>query len=90
MLKARCAYIVAALLIAAAPAFAQDADLSRIREEMKQLQRSYEERMQALERRLTEAEGRAGKAGAAQANHSRRNARPKRASKFAMQRRESG
>jgi hypothetical protein len=44
------------------PALSQDADLSRIREEMKQLQRSHEERMQALEKRLTDAEARAARA----------------------------
>jgi hypothetical protein len=38
---------------------AQDAELSRLREEVKTLQKSYEERMQALEKRLAEAEARA-------------------------------
>src|SRR6185295_19338967 len=42
--------------------FSQDSDLARLREEMRQLQRTYDERMQALEKRLAEAEARARKA----------------------------
>jgi hypothetical protein len=53
---------LASALAFSLPAVAQDADLARLREEMKQLQRTYEERMQALERRLAEAEARVGKA----------------------------
>lgn len=45
-----------------APVFAQDSELSKLREEMKTLQRTYEERMHALEKRLAEAEARVGKA----------------------------
>jgi hypothetical protein len=43
----------------ATPAFAQESDLARVREEMKELKKSYEERMQALEKRLSDAEARA-------------------------------
>jgi hypothetical protein len=45
-------------------AHAQDptaSELARVRDEMKALQRSYEERMQALEKRLNDAEARAAK-----------------------------
>ena len=45
--------------LAAAPASAQDPDLSRLREEMKEVQRSHEQRMQALEKRLADAEAKA-------------------------------
>lgn len=56
---------VAALAVAAsAPvqAVAQDAELSKIREEIKQLREAYESRIQGLEKRLAETEARAGKA----------------------------
>jgi hypothetical protein len=53
---------LASALACSSPAFAQDLDLARLREEMKQLQKTYEERMQALEKRLAEAEARVGKA----------------------------
>jgi hypothetical protein len=56
------ALAVASALAVPALAIAQDADLAQLREEMKVLQRSYDERMQALEKRLAEAEARAGKA----------------------------
>ena len=46
----------------AGPVPAQDADLAKIREEMKQMKEADEQRMQALEKRLKEAEARAGKA----------------------------
>jgi hypothetical protein len=62
MLKKRMALAIACALGASLPAFAQDPELTRIRQEMQQLQRSHEARMQALEKRLTEAEARAGKA----------------------------
>jgi hypothetical protein len=42
-----------------APASGQESELFRLREEMKQLQRNYEDRMQALEKRLSDAESRA-------------------------------
>lgn len=45
-----------------APLRAQDAELTKIREEVRQLKESYEGRIQALERRLQETEARAGKA----------------------------
>lgn len=67
MLKTVSAVIAAAFLLAASAAFAQDSELSRIREEMKQLQRAHEERMQMLEKRVTEAEARAGKGEASAA-----------------------
>lgn len=44
------------------PVPAQDVDLAKIREEMKQMQEADEKRMRALEKRLKEAEARAGKA----------------------------
>lgn len=55
-----CAAVAAACALAAPlPAFAQDSELSALREEVKTLQRGYEERMRALEKRLAEAEARA-------------------------------
>ena len=41
---------------------AQDADLARLREEVRQLKQAYESRIQALEKRLQETETRTGKA----------------------------
>jgi hypothetical protein len=41
------------------PAFAQDTDLARLREEIKQMKETYERRIEALEKRLTEAESKA-------------------------------
>ena len=63
----RSMWCVAALAAASAslPAHAQDAELSKIREEIRQLRDSYENRIQALEKRLAETEARAGKAEAA-------------------------
>jgi hypothetical protein len=46
------------------PATAQDAELAKIREEIKQMKDSYERRIQTLEKRLSEAEAKAGKAEA--------------------------
>ena len=46
----------------AGPAPAQDADLAKIREEIKQNREAYEQRIRALEKRLGEAEAKAGKA----------------------------
>ena len=46
------------------PGLAQDAELAKIREEIKQLKDAYEKRIQTLEKRLSEAEARAGKAEA--------------------------
>ena len=45
---------------ASLPAYAQDAELGRIREEIRQLREAYENRIQALEKRLAETEARAG------------------------------
>jgi hypothetical protein len=44
------------------PANAQDAELMKIREEIRQMKDAYEKRIQALENRLQETEARAGKA----------------------------
>jgi hypothetical protein len=52
----------AVALAFAGPVPAQDADLAKIREEMKQMKEADEQRMQALEKRLKEAEAKAGKA----------------------------
>jgi hypothetical protein len=46
-------------LALATPAFGQESDLARVREEMKDLKKNYEERLQALEKRLSDAEARA-------------------------------
>jgi len=55
--------IAAAVALAfAGAAPAQDGDLAKMREEMKQLKDDYEQRMRALEKRLNEAEAKAGKA----------------------------
>jgi hypothetical protein len=56
--------VVAALaaIFAASGVCAQEPDLARLREEIQQLKKNYEERMQALEKRLADAEARAGKA----------------------------
>ncbi len=55
--------IAAAIALAyAGPALAQDAELAKIREEIRQMKDAYEKRIQTLEKRLTEAEARAGKA----------------------------
>lgn len=53
--------VTAIAVAAAAPlqVCAHDAELSRIREEIRQLREAYESRIQTLERRLTEAEARA-------------------------------
>ena len=52
----------AVALAFAGPVPAQDADLAKIRGEMKQMKEADEQRMQALEKRLKEAEAKAGKA----------------------------
>jgi hypothetical protein len=59
--------IAAAVTLAFAaplPALAQDAELAKIREEIRQMKEGYEKRIQTLEKRLSEAEARAGKAEA--------------------------
>jgi len=57
-----CATALAVAASAAFPAHAQEAELAKIREEIRQLRQNYEQRIQALEKRLAEAETRAGKA----------------------------
>jgi len=55
--------IAAAIALAyAGPALAQDAELAKIREEIRQMKDAYEKRIQTLEKRLSEAEAKAGKA----------------------------
>lgn len=63
MFRSMCSAMAFAVA-ASAPlqAAAQDAELSKIRDEIRQLREAYEGRIQALERRLAEAEARAGKA----------------------------
>jgi hypothetical protein len=55
--------ILAAFTLAlSGPALAQDAELAKIREEIRQMKDAYEKRIQTLEKRLSEAEAKAGKA----------------------------
>lgn len=54
--------VLAIALVVAGPAFGQDAELAKIREEIKQMKDAYEQRIQALEKRLQEAEGKVAKA----------------------------
>ena len=55
--------IAAAVALAfSAPALAQDAELAKIRDEIRQMKEGYERRIDALEKRLAEAEAKAGKA----------------------------
>ena len=64
--------IAAAVVLAFAhPARAQESELSKIREEIKQLKEGYEKRIQTLEQRLSEAEAKAGKQRALQRMQSR-------------------
>ena len=56
------AIAVALIFIGALPARAQDAELAKIREEIRQMKDAYEKRIQQLEKRLSEAEAKAGKA----------------------------
>jgi len=55
------------------PALAQDAELGKIREEIRQMKEGYEKRIQELEKRLSEAEVKAGRAESA-ANNAEQNA----------------
>ena len=57
--------VVAVALACAGPALAQDAELAKIRAEIKQLRDAYEKRIQELEKRLSEAEAKAGRAESA-------------------------
>ncbi len=52
----------AVALVFASPVLAQDAELAKIRDEIRQMKDAYEKRIQTLEKRLSEAETRAGKA----------------------------
>jgi len=60
--KTLCAMALVVAWGAPLAARAQDADLAKLRDEVRQLKESYERRIDALERRLSEAETRAGKA----------------------------
>ena len=60
--KTLCAMALAVAWCAPLPVRAQDAELGKIREEIRQLKDAYERRIQGLENRLAEAESRAGKA----------------------------
>jgi len=63
MIRSTCmAAAIAAVLAAPPQARAQDAELSKIREEIRQMKESYERRIEALEKRLQETEAKAGKA----------------------------
>ena len=63
MVRSICiAAAIAAVSVAPLQARAQDVELSKIREEVRQLRDVYEKRIQALERRLQETEAKAGKA----------------------------
>jgi len=57
-----CAAALAAATAAPLAAHAQDAELQRIREEIRQMKDAYERRIEALEKRLQETEARAAKA----------------------------
>lgn len=52
----------AIVLACAGPALAQDSELAKIREEIRQMKEGYERRIQTLEKRLEQAEAKAGKA----------------------------
>ena len=57
-----CATALAVAICASLPAAAQDAELAKIRAEIKQLRDAYENRIQTLERKLAEAEARSVRA----------------------------
>lgn len=59
-----CAAVLSAALNSSLPVLASDAELGKIREEIRQLKHAYEIRIEALEKRLQEAETRAGRAEA--------------------------
>ena len=74
MLKANLTAIAVVVAWAASlPALAQDAELGKIREEIRQMKEGYEKRIQELEKRLSEAEAKAGRAESA-ANSAEQNA----------------
>ncbi|MEO7727594.1 MAG: hypothetical protein ABIS45_10110 [Burkholderiales bacterium] len=56
--------VVAVALALSAPASAQDAELAKIRDEIRQMKQQYERRIQELEKRLADTETKAGKAEA--------------------------
>jgi hypothetical protein len=60
--KTLCAMALAVAWSAPLPARAQDAELSKIREEIRQMKDAYEKRIEALEKRLQDTEAKAGKA----------------------------
>jgi hypothetical protein len=60
--KTLCAMALAVAWGAPLAARAQDADLAKIREEIRQMKEAYERRIEALEKRLQETETRAGRA----------------------------
>src|SRR5258706_14153063 len=57
-----CAMAFAMAWSASLPARAQDAELTKIRDEIRQMRDAYEKRIEALEKRLQDTEARAGKA----------------------------
>ena len=61
--KTLCAMALAVAWSAPLAARAQDAELSKIRDEIRQMKEAYEKRIEALEKRLQDTEAKAGKAG---------------------------
>ena len=59
-----CAMAIAVAWSAPLPVRAQDAELAKIRDEIRQMKDAYEKRIEALEKRLQDTEARAGKAQA--------------------------
>ena len=66
--KTLCAMAIAVAWSAPLSVRAQDAELSKIREEIRQMKDAYEKRIEALEKRLQETEAKAGKAETAASN----------------------
>ncbi len=63
--KTLCAMAMAVAWSAPLSARAEDAELMKIRDEIRQLKEAYEKRIEALEKRLQETEGKAGNAAVA-------------------------
>ena len=62
MVRSICmAVAIAAVSVAPPPARAQDAELMKIRDEIRQMKEAYEKRIEALEKRLQETEAKSGK-----------------------------
>ena len=62
----RCTLIATAIALAyAVPVSAQESEIAKIREEIRQMKEGYERRIEALEKRLAEAEAKPGKGHAA-------------------------